>query len=128
MKIKGCGVCVCEGRDGRVGSLGNHEVHATKNILYLHSYLDGISNGTKVGLIVFFLLLIILILIGGGVYYCKRHNNGFKLAFAHKSFENPVHMSSSQDEMNIEFVNHPDDEGWTSWFGSSLFVLLDWTS
>lgn len=109
MKIKGCGVCVCEGRDGRAGVWAI--MRFTKNILYLHSYLDGISNGTKVGLIVFFLLLIILILIGGGVYYCKRHNNGFKLAFAHKSFENPVHMSSSQDEMNIEFVNHPDDEG-----------------
>ena len=61
----------------------------------------GLSNGGKVGLIVFFVLLIVIIFSVGGVYYYKRRTNGFKLQFAHKAFDNPVHMNLNNDELKF---------------------------
>jgi len=58
----------------------------------------GLSNGGKIGLVIFFLLLIAVIIIIGGVYYMRHRRNGFSL---HKSFSNPVHMDINNDEIDI---------------------------
>ncbi|XP_066921242.1 lymphocyte antigen 75-like isoform X2 [Clytia hemisphaerica] len=58
----------------------------------------GLSNGGKIGLVIFFILLIAVIIIIGGVYYMRHRRNGFSL---HKSFSNPVHMDINNDEIDI---------------------------
>jgi len=69
----------------------------------------GLSNAGKIGLVVFFLLLLCIVLVVGGIYYFRSRGHGFRLQFAHKSFENPIHDDENdQDEMKVEFMNSND--------------------
>ena len=58
----------------------------------------GLSDGGKIGLVVFFILLIAVVLIVGAIYYMRHRRKGFSL---HKSFSNPVHMDINNDEIDI---------------------------
>lgn len=57
-----------------------------------------LSNGGKIGLIVFFVLLIIIVIVVGVVYFMRHQRSGFTLQ---KSFSNPVHMDINNDEIDI---------------------------
>lgn len=57
-----------------------------------------LSNGGKIGLIVFFVLLIIIAIVVGVVYFMRHQRSGFTLQ---KSFSNPVHMDINNDEIDI---------------------------
>ena len=58
----------------------------------------------------FFFLLIACVLITGAVFYIKQSKRGFKLQFAHKSFENPIHMKFNTDEHddNVHMMDSHD--------------------
>ena len=72
------------------------------------NYENGLSEGGKIGLLVFFFLLIASVLIAGAVFYLKRTNRGFKLQFAHNKFDNPVDFAPQEYGDNVHILSSHD--------------------
>jgi hypothetical protein len=81
------------------------EVVLTETAPQTQESVSGMTNGEKVGLLVFFVLTIVVMLVGGAVYYFRRRRH-YDM-YLHKDFQNPTHIPSASDD-NIQGAGGDD--------------------